>query len=128
MEQFGGLCEFDQDVGLGRSAPACVSTFLGDGLIERRDAATGLLQLAPQRLEGGAIVLLQCREPIQRLRRESGAGIGRGLLGKICQRIANFLGRVDGGGDQVFGVMVLLSCSLSSRAILDARRGPAACR
>ena len=58
------LREVDQDVGLRRSAPARVAVFLGDGLIERRHPAAGLLQLRPQRLEGGAIVLLQRREPL----------------------------------------------------------------
>ncbi len=59
VEQFGGLREVDQDVGLRRPAPAGVAAFLGDGLVERRHAAAGLLELRAQRLERGAILLLQ---------------------------------------------------------------------
>lgn len=52
MEQFGGLRELDQDVGLFRSAPPHIPAFFGDGFIERRHAASGLLQLRPQRHGG----------------------------------------------------------------------------
>ena len=100
--------------------PPAVAAFLGDGLVERRHPAAGLLQLRPQRLEGGAVVLLQRGEPLQHLRREGRAGIGRGLLDQPVQRIADFLGRVDGGGDQVLGFDRYRR--RSSRALLDARR------
>jgi len=45
VEQFGGLREVNQDIGLGRPAPAPahISTFLGDRLIERRHPASNLL-------------------------------------------------------------------------------------
>ena len=56
MDQFSGLREADQDIGLRRPASAYIATFFSDGVIERRHPASGLLQLRPQRLEGGAIV------------------------------------------------------------------------
>ena len=101
VEQLGGLREVDQDVGLRRAAPARFAALLGDGLVERRHPAAGLLQLRAQRLEGGAIVLLQRREPFQHFRREGGAGIGGGPLDQAVQRIADFLGGVDGGADRI---------------------------
>ena len=96
--------------------PPVVAVFLGDGLVERRHPAAGLLQLRPQRLERGAVVLLQRREPLQHFRREGRAGIGRGLLDQPVQRIADVLGRVDGGGDQVLGFVriVVVHCAPSS--------------
>ena len=103
VEQLGRLREVDQDVGLRRAAPARVAVLLGDGLVERRHPAAGFLQLRPQRLERGAVVLLQRREPLQRLGRERRAGIGGGPLDQPVQRIADVLGRIDGGGDQVLG-------------------------
>ena len=44
VEQFGGSGEADQDIGLGRSAPARLASFLGNGVIERRHPATGFLE------------------------------------------------------------------------------------
>ena len=82
VEQFGGSREFDQDVGLLRSAPARVAAFLGDGFIERRHPAPGLFQLRAQRLERGTALLLQRREPFQRLGHERRAGIGGRPLGQ----------------------------------------------
>jgi hypothetical protein len=43
VEQLGRGRQFNQDVGLGRSAPAGIAAFLGDGFIERRYAAAGFL-------------------------------------------------------------------------------------
>ena len=120
VEQLGGLREVDQDVGLRRAAPAGVAALLGDGLVERRHPAAGLLQLRAQRLERGAVVLLQRGKPLQHLGREGRAGIGRGPLDQPVQRIADLLGRVDGGGDQVLGFARHRRCS--SRALLDAGR------
>ena len=103
VEQLGGLGEVDQDIGLRRPAPAWCPALLGDGVIERRHPASGFLQLRPQRLEGGAVVLLQRRERLQRLRHEGRAGIGGGLLDQSGKRIGHVLGGVDGVGDQVLG-------------------------
>ena len=47
VEQLGGLCEADQDIGLRRPAPAWRPALLGDGVIERRHPASGFLQLRP---------------------------------------------------------------------------------
>ena len=101
VEQFGGLGEADQDIGLRRPAPARIAAFLGDGVVERRHPASGLLQLRPQRLEGGAVVRLERRERFQRFRHERRAGIGRRPLGQSGERIGHFLGGVDGVGDQL---------------------------
>jgi hypothetical protein len=59
MKKFGGLGEFNQDVGLLWSTPAKIPAFLSDGLVERCDAAARLLELRTQRLEGSAVVRLQ---------------------------------------------------------------------
>ena len=75
VEQFGGLREFDQNVGLRRSAPANIAAFLGDSFVECGDAATGFLEPGAQQLEGGAIVLLQRGEPLQHFAREGCARI-----------------------------------------------------
>ena len=99
MEQFGGLGEFDQDVGLLWSAPAKIPAFLGDGLVKRGDAAAGLLELRSQRLEGGAILLLQRCEGFQRFRQKRRARIGGGLLGQSVQRIVDLLSTIDGRDD-----------------------------
>jgi hypothetical protein len=61
VKQFGRLRELDQDVGLRRAAPAYFSAFLGDRLIERRHPTSGLLQLRPERFEGGADRVSQAR-------------------------------------------------------------------
>ena len=127
VEQFGGLREVDQDIGLRRAAPARIAAFLGDGLVERRHPAAGLLQLRAQRLERGAVVLLQRGKPLQHFRRERRAGIGRGPLDQSLQRIANFLGRIDGGGDRGFRVRSA-SSALIARPPRCAARGPSACR
>jgi hypothetical protein len=103
VEQFGGLGEADQDIGLRRPAPACIAIFLGDGVIEGRHPASGLLQLRAQRLEGGAVVRLERRERFQRLRYEGRARIVRRLLGQSGEWIGNLLGNVDGVGDQLIG-------------------------
>ena len=129
VEQFGGLREFDQDVGLRRSAPASVAAFLGDGLVECGHPAARTLQLSAQRLERGAVVFLQRRKPLQHFGRERRAGIGRRFLDQAVQRIGNVLGRVDGLGDQVLGVSISLSCSsLIARPPRRGARGRAACR
>jgi tetratricopeptide (TPR) repeat protein len=62
VEQFGGLGEADQDIGLRRPAAACIAAFLRDGVIKRRHPATGFLQLRAQRLEGSAVVRLESRK------------------------------------------------------------------
>ena len=87
-----------------------------------------LLQLRAQRLERGAVVFLQRRKPLQHFRREGRAGIGRGLLDQALQRIAEFLGRVDGGGDQVLRRSIRLASSFIARPPRCGARGPAACR
>ena len=56
----------------------------------------------------------------QHFGREGRAGIGGGLLDQAVQRIADLLGRVDGGGDQVLGFDRWRR--RSSRALLDAGR------
>ena len=65
MEQFGRLREVDQDIGLRRAAPANITAFLGDGLVERRHPAARTLQLSAQCLERGAVVFLQRGKPLQ---------------------------------------------------------------
>lgn len=45
VEQFGGLGDADQDIGLLGTAPACITAFFADGVIESRHPATGFLQL-----------------------------------------------------------------------------------
>ena len=98
-----------------------VPAFLGDGFVERGDAAAGLLELSAQRLEGGAVFLLQRREPLQHLRRERRARIGGDFLDQPVERIGDFLGFIDGGGDR-FSARALVC---SSRALLDdGARGP----
>src|SRR4051812_49510323 len=54
VEQFGGLREYNQDIGLLRPAPACIAIFFGDRIVKRRHSAPGLLELRPQPLECGA--------------------------------------------------------------------------
>ena len=49
---------------LGTPARNANAAFLGDGLVERGDAAACPLELRPQRLEGGAIGLLQISKTI----------------------------------------------------------------
>ena len=100
VEQFGGCASSIRMSACVGPRPR-VAAFLGDGLVERRHAAPGLLQLRAQRLEGGAIFLLQRREPLQHLGREGRARIGCGLLDQSFQRIGDVLGRVDGVRDQV---------------------------
>ena len=68
--------EVDQDIGLRWPAPARIAAFLCDGFVERCDAASGFLQLRPQRLEGGAIIALERSEAFEHVRREGGTGIG----------------------------------------------------
>ena len=58
MEQLAVCAKVDQDVGLLRAAAAYVAVLLGDGLVERRYAAAGALELRTKHLEGGAIFFL----------------------------------------------------------------------
>ena len=117
MEQFGGLCEVDQDIGLGRPAPANISTFLSDSLIERRHPAARTLQLSTQCLERRAIVFFSAASR-SRLPGERRAGIGGGPLDQSLQWIADVLGCINGGGDEVFGFA--RECRCSWRALFDA--------
>jgi hypothetical protein len=54
----------------------------GERLVELRHPAPSLFQLRAQRLEGGAVVLLQPGESFQRLRAKGRARIGGGFLGQ----------------------------------------------
>ena len=56
---------------------------------------------------------------IKSIRCKGRAGIGRGLLDQSLQRIADVLGRINGGGDEVFGFVRHRRRSL--HALLDAR-------
>ena len=107
VEQLGGAGEVDQDVGLGRPPPIGVAVLLADGVVERSHAAAGLLQLRAQRLEGGAVFLLQGREAGENVGREGRAGIAGGSLDQAFQRIADLLGRLDRRDDQVLGLQLL---------------------
>src|SRR5262249_31969394 len=105
VKQFSSLREVEQDIRLGWLAPetyfvAC----LGERLVERGHPATCRLQLCPQRLERGEIVLLERRKRRQYLWRERRAGVDLGLLDQPLQRIADLLGAVDGGCDGLFVV------------------------
>lgn len=104
VEKFGGLRQFDQDVGLGRSPPPGITSLLGDSLVKRRHPTAGFLQLGPQRLECGAVLLLQRSQLFQRIGGEGRAGIGGGLLDEPFQWIGNLFSRVDGSGDEVLGL------------------------
>ena len=73
------------------------------------------------------VVLLQRREPLQRVGRKGRAGIGRGPLDQPVQRIADVLGRVDGGGDQVLGFDRIVG-ALIARPPRCGARGPSAYR
>src|SRR5262249_53025901 len=117
VEQFGGLREVNQDIGLFPSAPALahISTFLGDRLIERRHPAN-LLQLSTKRLKRGAVVPPERREPLLNLWRERGARIGGAFLDKSFERIGNILRRADGLDDWVYGLVdcdVVVHCAPS---------------
>jgi len=89
VEQLGRLRQLNEDVRLRRAAPARVPVLLGYGLVERRHPALGFLQLRPQRLERGLVVLFQGRDSLQRIGREGCTGIDGSLLDELIQRIVN---------------------------------------
>ena len=62
MEQFGGLREVNQNIGLCRSTPANISAFLRDSPVERRNPAARTLQPSTQRLERRAVVISSARQ------------------------------------------------------------------
>ncbi len=80
VEQIGRLREANQDVGLRRAASARLAAFRGNSLVERRNPTAGFLQLRPQHLERGAVILLQGSERLQDIGHEGRARVGRILL------------------------------------------------
>ena len=127
VEQVGRLREIDQDVGLRRTAAASVAVFLGDSFVERRHPAAGFLELRPQRLESGAIVLLQRRKPFQDLRRERSAGIVA-----VFSTSPSSGSRISSAASMAAAIRFFgfrRDDRVSLCALLDARaRGPSACR
>ena len=81
------------------SAPADISAFLGDGLVQSGHSGTRTLQLSAQPLKRGTILFLQRDKPRQSVGDKRRAGIDRCPLDQPLQRVANLLGPVDGGGD-----------------------------
>src|SRR5262249_2402122 len=102
-------------------APAVDTTFLGYRFVEGRHSAARALQPCPQRLERSTFVFLQCCKPLQGVRCEGRAWIDRGPLDESFQRIADVLGGINGGGDEVLGFFSLAAVHCATSSIGDVR-------
>jgi hypothetical protein len=103
MEQFGGLREVNQNIGLCPSTPAQISGLLRYSSVERRHSAARTLQPTTQRLERGAVVSFQRGKGCHHLRREGRAGIVSGFLDQSVQWLVHLLGCNNGIEDPAFG-------------------------
>jgi len=103
MEQFGSLRETNQNIGLRRTTPANISTFLRHSPVKRRNPAALALQPGTQLFERRAVVVFQRMKGCHHLRRERGAGIASGLLDQSVQWPVHLLARSNGVEDPALG-------------------------
>jgi hypothetical protein len=117
VEKLGGSGEFNQDVGLGRPAPADIADFFHDRLVKRADAHSGLLQPGTQRFEAGSVLPFQDRQASEDLGRERRGGVRRCILNKAVERITDLLRTFDRGRNDILG----LGCHTAPSSSLGAR-------
>ena len=108
MEKLEVCREANQDVCLLRRAILLIVVLVGEKFIELGNPAASVLELRSQGLKGGAIVFLEHREPFEHLWCKGCTRVGGSPFHQALQRIADFLGRVDGGGNRIFSFSLLI--------------------